>query len=131
MSTATPILGLQPSVLRRIALAILLAAMACVLLFGLLLWFPESADVHPSESIVRSQELKAAQVHLQARLDTNRLEDNSADRMRVTVTNDSAPALTALHFALNAPGFALDQTNLPCKDTNGAPVDPLPGDRIL
>jgi hypothetical protein len=63
---------------------------------------------------------------LRARLDRNRLEDNSADTLEITVTNNSAEALTALHVALNAPGFVLNQTNLPCKDNNGTPVDPLP-----
>jgi len=103
---------------RKIAwlLAALLALAACLLF---LLLFPASPDQHPSESIVRASDDKSAPVKVQARLDSNRLEDESADALQITVLNTSDQPLTSLHLSILAPGFALDQRNLSCNNEAG------------
>jgi hypothetical protein len=84
----------------------------CSLLF---LFFPGAPDSRPSQSIVRTVEVKPAAVQVQARLASNRLEDDSADLLRIIVWNSSNQPLSSLHLSLSAPGFALDQNNLVCK----------------
>jgi hypothetical protein len=105
--------------------AIALGAVVCLVV---LLLFPAAPDSHPSQSIVRAMEVKSAQVRVEARLDSNRLEDDSADTLRVTVLNDSLQPLTSLHLGLSAPGFALEQKSLPCRHLDGSvsPDQPLP-----
>jgi hypothetical protein len=88
------------------------AAVVACLLF--LLFFSPSPELQPSQSIIRSTELKSAQVRVQARLDRNRLEDDSQDLLLITVLDDGDQPLTGLHLSLIAPGFALDQSRLPC-----------------
>jgi hypothetical protein len=105
------------------ALAVLVALGICILA----LFFPEAPDPHPRQSLVRLLTVKSAPLRLQARLERNRLEDESPDPLQVAVLNDSDLPLKGLHLALSAPGFALDQQNLACKDSAGtATVDPLP-----
>jgi hypothetical protein len=95
-----------------------------VLIVGLaLLFFPAAPDTHPSQSIVRTAELKSAQVRLQAIVDRNRIEDDAVDTLRITIQNDAAQPLTHLHLALNAPGLAFDPSNLVCDGATGPPSD--------
>jgi hypothetical protein len=90
----------------------------------LFLFFPAPPDARPTQSIIRTAELKSAQVGLQAVVDRNRFDDDSADTLEITVQNDSAAPLEKLHLALNAPGFALDQSNLACISLSGPASDP-------
>lgn len=110
-----------------------LIAVALILVF--LFLFPASPDTHPIESLVRISDLKSAQIRVIARLQRNRLEDDSADLLEIEVENNSATSLDAPHIHLTAPGFSLDandpdfaqqQQSLPCFDEFGKTVSSVP-----
>lgn len=89
------------------------------LLLLVLLFFPSSDNQRTNEPIIRASRLISPPIRLQARLDRNRIEDDSEDTLQVRVVNDSSQEpLRSLHLSLVAPGFALDQNNLICSGAN-------------
>jgi hypothetical protein len=114
-------LGANMTLNRTAVWIVVTSLMAAALsLFGLL-FFP-SPDPHPSQALVRVSTVKSVPLRLEAKLDRNRLDDGAPDHLQVTVANGSALPVSTLHLAISAPGFALDQKNLPCKDENDQAV---------
>ena len=108
---------------------------ATALILLLLFLFPSSPDTHPTESLVRASDFKSAGVRLVARLQRNRVEDDSSDSLQIIVENNSEKSLDQPQLHLTAPGFSLDanepdflkdQHSLTCRDISGKKISSIP-----
>ena len=100
---------------------LLIAAVLAALLalFALALLYPAGPDGRPSEALIRRADVKSIQAHIQATLEKNRVEDDQPNTFQITVSNNSPKPLNPPLLSLDAPGFALDQKALVCRDASG------------
>jgi hypothetical protein len=106
---------------------LLIAAVLAALLalFALALLYPAGPDGRPSEALIRRADVKSIQAHIQAMLEKNRVEDDQPNTFQITVSNNSPKPLNPPLLSLDAPGFALDQKALVCRDASGNAVHAL------